>query len=120
MRKSRAVEAFNKDFTEFQINQLILISTICKDIEIPLKKGCLNDFFKKQINDLIGDLGAIDANDVEKAGKSLREQNIAMTLCESWVDKNITQSSDLTLVAMTLWMHGPREGKKMLLDAANN
>jgi hypothetical protein len=117
MKKSVATAAFSRDFSQFKSTKNDLINEILAEFSDSLDHELLEDFFYAQIDDLRESLSAIDSIESERAGESPEEQEAAMGLCNNWVNNNLVNANDYTMVALTLWLHGPRHGKQMMHDA---
>lgn len=117
MKKSIATTSFSKDFSIYKTKNEQIISGLLVDLSDSLDKELLEDFFNEQIDDLRSDMSAMDANEAEKHGETEQEIKDAKLLCNTWVNNNLINASDATLIALVLWMHGLREGKRKIEQA---
>lgn len=117
MKKSVATAAFSRDFSQFKQAKDELIKEVVDQFSDSLDHERLEDFFYAQIEELRECLSAIDSIESERAGESFDEQEAAAGLCSNWVNNNLVNANDYTLIALTLWLNGTDRGKILLHEA---
>lgn len=108
-----AITDFSKDFTKFQVNNLALISSVADEIKPGLSSGLMDGYFMERVDELVEDLYIIASQDMTKE----RQLQIKAS-CINWVNQHLRTASNMTLVALTLWLDGAEDGRSSLLNAA--
>jgi hypothetical protein len=108
-----AITDFSKDFTKFQVNNLALISSVADEIKPGLSSGLMDGYFMERVDELVEDLYIIASQDMSKE----RQLQIKAS-CISWVNQHLRTASNMTLVALTLWLDGAEDGRSSLLREA--
>jgi hypothetical protein len=108
-----AITDFSKDFTKFQVNNLALISSVADEIKPGLSSGLMDGYFMERVDELVEDLYIIASQDMTKE----RQLQIKAS-CINWVNQHLRTASNMTLVALTLWLDGAEDGRSSLLIAA--
>jgi hypothetical protein len=108
-----AITDFSKDFTKFQVNNLALISSVADEIKPGLSSGLMDGYFMERVDELVEDLYIIASQDMTKE----RQLQIKAS-CINWVNQHLRTASNMTLVALTLWLDGAEDGRTSLLNAA--
>jgi hypothetical protein len=109
----KAITDFSKDFTKFQVDNLSLISSVATKLSPALSAVSLDDYFMERVSELFEDLYSIAAEDKPK------EQQIQIRgICHEWVSQHMRNASNMTLVALTLWLDGAEDGRAALFAEA--
>jgi hypothetical protein len=115
MKKNAAIERFSTDFTQFQIDNLALISKVTNDLSSALKKHVLDDYFMERVDEFEDDLVATA---IEEAEGDRPATTAGKNLCTKYVASTVRCASNITLIALVLWMDGPRDGMVTLFKEA--
>lgn len=114
IKKLKAITDFSKDFTQFQVDNLSVISSVTSQLGPALMDGLMDGYFMERVNELYEDLFIIASQDVA------REQLLPIkTACHEWITQHLRNASNMTLVALTLWLDGVEDGREALLDEAD-
>ncbi len=113
IKKLKAITDFSKDFTQFQVDNLSVISSVTSLLGPALSDGLMDGYFMERVNELYEDLFIIASQDVA------REQLLPIkTACHEWVTQHLRNATNMTLVALTLWLDGVEDGREALLSEA--
>ncbi len=108
-----AITDFSKDFTKFQVDNLAMISSVADEVKPGLASGLMDGYFMERVDELLEDLYIIASQDMS------REMQMQIkSACISWVNQHLRNASNMTLVALTLWLDGAEDGRISLLSAA--
>ena len=109
----KAITDFSKDFTKFQVDNLGVISGVAAQLGPALSAATVDDYFMERVDELVEDLTIIAAQDV-----SPQQQMHIRATCHNWVNQQLRGASNMTLIALTLWLDGIEDGRSSLLKAA--
>lgn len=113
IKKLKAITDFSKDFTQFQVDNLSVISSVTSTLVPALSDALIDGYFMERVDELYEDLFITATQDVE------REQHLAIkTACYEWVKQNMRTASNMTLVALILWLDGVEDGREALFSEA--
>ena len=115
MKTNAAIDRFSSDFTQFQVDNLSLISTVSSDLSTALKQRALDNYFMERVDEFEEDLVTTA---VEEAEGDRPTATASKNLCLKYVEATIRRASNMTLIALVLWMDGPKDGKAELNKAA--
>lgn len=108
----KAITDFSKDFTKFQVDNLGVISGVAAQLGPVLSAATMDDYFMERVDELVEDLTIIAAQDVS------REQQMQIrATCHNWVNQHLRTASNMTLIALTLWLDGIEDGRASLFKA---
>jgi hypothetical protein len=114
IKKLKAITDFSKDFTQFQVDNLSVISGVTGSLGSALADGLMDGYFMERVNELYEDLFIIASQDAS------REMQLQIkTTCHEWVNQHLRNASNMTLVALTLWLDGVEDGREALFDEAD-
>lgn len=113
IKKLKAITDFSKDFTQFQVDNLSVISSVTSALAPALSDALIDGYFMERVDELYEDLFITASQDVA------REQQLAIkTACFEWVNQNMRTATNMTLVALILWLDGVEDGRDALFNEA--
>tara|TARA_S200000501_G_C20755510_1_gene713649 strand:- start:713 stop:1078 length:366 start_codon:yes stop_codon:yes gene_type:complete len=111
----KAIVDFSEDFTEFQVKHLSLISEMTSKLSPALNSLLLDDYLMDRVNELAEDLYLLASQNLP-----LEHHKKLKLDCFAWVNNNIRNSSNMSLIALVLWLDGIEDGCLALNEAAGN